>query len=275
MNRPHDMSVVVVTDAFDDVDSRMFRYLEEASKLGPVHAVAWSDNLIQARLGKPPKFPLAERQYILGALRYVDRVTVTNALSGEGWPVGITATGTCVTRDDSDSSALRTFCDTTGLAFEVLDDDRLAGFPERDADPRTPNRPSVVVTGCYDWFHSGHIRFFEEVSALGDLHVVVGNDASVSHLKGPRNPMFPDRERRYMVQSIRYVAQAMVSSGVGWMDAVPEIERLQPDMYVVNEDGDRPEKAAFCREQGVEYVVLKREPRPGLDARTSTDLRGR
>ena len=86
--------------------------------------------------------------------------------------------------------------------------------------------------------------------------------------------VYPEAERRYMVQSIRYVTRALVSSGVGWMDAVPEVERLKPDKYVVNEDGDRPEKAAFCREQGIEYVVLKREPKPGLDRRASTDLRG-
>ena len=30
------------------------------------------------------------------------------------------------------------------------------------------------MTGCYDWFHSGHVRFFEEVSELGDLYVVAG-----------------------------------------------------------------------------------------------------
>ena len=50
-----------------------------------------------------------------------------------------------------------------------------------------------------------------------------------------------------MVQaSIRYVKQALISTGHGWMDAEPEIERIKPDMYAVNEDGDKPEKRAFC-----------------------------
>jgi len=42
----------------------------------------------------------------------------------------------------------------------------------------------VVVTGCYDWFHSGHVRFFEESSELGDLYVVIGSNANVRLLKG-------------------------------------------------------------------------------------------
>ena len=58
------------------------------------------------------------------------------------------------------------------------------------------------------------------------------------------------------------------------MDAEPEIERTAPDIYVVNEDGDKPEKRAFCAEHGLEYVVLKRTPKDGLSKRSSTDLRG-
>ena len=45
-------------------------------------------------------------------------------------------------------------------------------------------------------------------------------------------------------------------------------------MYVVNEDGDKPEKREFCRAHGLEYVVLKRTPKEGLPRRQSTDLRG-
>ena len=132
----------------------------------------------------------------------------------------------------------------------------------------------VLVTGCYDWFHSGHVRFFEEVSELGDLYVVVGHDANLRALKGEGHPMFPQEERRYMAGSIRYVRQALVSTGHGWLDAEPELKRLKPDMYAVNEDGDKPEKGKYCRENGIEYVVLKRLPKEGLPRRESTVMRG-
>ena len=77
-----------------------------------------------------------------------------------------------------------------------------------------------------------------------------------------------------MVQSVRYVRRALISSGDGWMDAEPEIAWLKPNIYVVNADGDVPEKRAFCAEHGLDYVVLKRLPKPGLPGRQSTDLRG-
>jgi hypothetical protein len=77
-----------------------------------------------------------------------------------------------------------------------------------------------------------------------------------------------------MAGSIRFVKLALISSGDGWLDAEPEIERLRPDIYAVNEDGDRPEKRQFCADHGIEYRVLQRRPKEGLPRRQSTDLRG-
>jgi len=138
---------------------------------------------------------------------------------------------------------------------------------------RTP-RTKVVVTGCYDWFHSGHVRFFEEVSAYGDLYVIVGHDANIRLLKGEGRPLFPQEERRYVVGSIRFLTQALISSGEGWLDADPEIQRIRPDIYVVNEDGDQGGKREYCVKHGIEYLVLQRTPAPGLPKRSSTVLRG-
>ncbi len=93
-------------------------------------------------------------------------------------------------------------------------------------------------------------------------------------LKGDNHPLYPQEERRYMVQSVKYVHQAIITSGQGWMDAEPEIALLQPDRYVVNEDGDKIEKRDFCTKRQIEYVVLKRQPKTGLPRRESSVLRG-
>ena len=131
-----------------------------------------------------------------------------------------------------------------------------------------------MVTGCFDWLHSGHVRFFEEASALGELYVVVGHDANIKLLKGYGHPLLSQDERVYMVSSVSYVHRAMISTGHGWMDAEPEIAKIQPHIYLVNEDGDNPEKRDFCVRHGIAYKVLKRLPKEGLPERQSTLLRG-
>lgn len=269
------MGKVVVSGVFDDINSHTFRFLEEVAQRGAVETLLWSDELAKALLNVQPNFTLTERQYVMDALRYVDTVTVVEELDSiDALPANVNSEVTWVVDECSACDAKRAFCESHDLGYHVVRDADLAGYPDRPADPPTPGRKRVVVTGCYDWFHSGHVRFFEEVSEHGDLYVVVGHDANLRLLKGEGHPLFPEDERRYMAQSIRFVTQALVSSGHGWMDAEPEIERLKMDAYAVNEDGDRPEKREFCEQHNLEYIVLKREPKPGLTRRTSTDLRG-
>jgi cytidyltransferase-like protein len=268
----------VVCGGFDDMRSRDVRFLQEASRLGALHVLLWSDGVCQAVTGEAPKFPLAERLYYLEALRYVSGVSVVEELGrADGLPevTGVQA-GWWVVREGEDSEARRAYCAARGLECCVIKDKELAGFPEES--PAGGGQPSgkkkVLVTGCYDWFHTGHIRFFEECAELGDLYVVVGHDANIRLLKGEGHPMFSQDERRYIVGSIRYVKQALISTGDGWMDAEPQVAEVRPDVYAVNEDGDKPIKREFCEKRGLEYVVLKRLPKPGLPRRESTHLRG-
>ena len=130
----------------------------------------------------------------------------------------------------------------------------------------------VFVSGCYDMLHSGHVAFFKEASKYGDLYVGIGSDATIFQLKA-RRTICAEAERLYMVKSIRYVKDAFINPGSGMMDFVETVERVKPDIFVVNEDGGSETKRQFCAERGIEYVVLQREPDAGLEARSTTSLR--
>lgn len=133
-------------------------------------------------------------------------------------------------------------------------------------------RKKVMVSGCYDLLHSGHIAFFKAAAELGDLYVALGSDRTVYELKG-RPPVNSEQERLFMVKSVSYVKDAFISRGSGLLDFVDEFKALKPDIFVVNEDGHTPDKQQLCEEHGVEYIVLAREPYPGLEPRSSTSLR--
>lgn len=275
------MPDVAISGSFDHIRSPQVRFLEEAARAsgtaGRLQVFLWSDEAVARLTGQPPHFPLAERLYILQSIRYCAGVHVVDAVrSTDELPVvpGLRPEVWAV-EPGADSPGKSSYCAENGLRYYPVDQANLAGWPDLSANvPAQPGRKKVIVTGCYDWFHSGHIRFFEEASAYGDLYVAVGNDANVRHLKGDGHPLIGQDERRYMVQAVRFVTRALITSGMGWMDAAPDIEILKPDIYLVNEDGDKPEKRSFCAEHGLEYVVLKRSPKEGLERRSSTDLRG-
>jgi cytidyltransferase-like protein len=267
---------VVVSGGFDDIRSRELRFLEEAAKLGELTVLLWPDEALLEKTGRAPKFPLVERLYFLEAVRYVSRVIpasdgqnldelpAENNFQPQIW----------ADLENNFNSARKSFCQKYNLEYRVLRAEQLNGFPEPSPTPSVTGRKKVVVTGSFDWFHSGHVRFLEEVSAFGDLFVIVGHDANIRLLKGEGHPLLSEAERRYVVGSIKFVKQALISSGDGWLDADPEIKKLRPDIYAVNEDGDKGGKREYCEKLGIEYLVLKRTPAPGLPKRSSTDLRG-
>lgn len=133
-------------------------------------------------------------------------------------------------------------------------------------------RKRVFVSGCYDMLHSGHVAFFKAAAQYGDLYVGIGSDATIEQLKH-RKTVYSEKERLYMVKAIRYVTDAYINSGSGLMDFVETVERVKPDIFVVNSDGGSDTKRTFCRERGIEYVELERVPDAGLEARSTTSLR--
>ena len=132
--------------------------------------------------------------------------------------------------------------------------------------------PKVFVSGCYDLLHSGHVEFFRQAAQYGDLYVGIGSDETILHYKNHKT-LYPEKERLFMVKAIRYVKDAFINDGDGVMDFVGTVERVKPDIFVVNEDGSTEEKRRFCEEHGIEYVVLQRLPSDGLEARSSTALK--
>ena len=133
---------------------------------------------------------------------------------------------------------------------------------------------TVFVSGCFDLLHSGHIAFFKEAATYGDLYVALGSDKTVYELKG-RVPVNSEYERLFMIQSLSYVKEVFVSQGSGMLDFEQELREMRPDLFLVNADGNIPEKRELCEELGIEYLVLKRVPHADLTPRSTTTLRRR
>ena len=104
----------------------------------------------------------------------------------------------------------------------------------------------VLVSGCYDLLHAGHVAFFKTASQYGKLYVSVGQDENLFRLKG-KKPYFSQEERVYMVGAVKYVTEAFVSSGEGMLDFEEDMKRLKPDLFIVNTDGFTEGKARICK----------------------------
>jgi cytidyltransferase-like protein len=132
----------------------------------------------------------------------------------------------------------------------------------------------VLVSGCFDLLHSGHVEFFRQAAQYGDLYVAVGSDKTIYDLKG-RETVNNEQERLFMIRAVSWVKDAFVSCGSGILDFEVEMREIKPDYFVVNADGHIPEKRDLCHSLGIEYVILERMPHEGLQPRSTTALRER
>lgn len=135
---------------------------------------------------------------------------------------------------------------------------------------------TVLVSGCYDILHGGHIQFLRDAAAMGDRLVVsVADDAALLEHKG-RLPAMPVEHKVAVLTSIRCVDQVVVSSPQGepGMDFEPLLDTLKPSILAVTgDDRYREAKRAACDKRGIQYVVLPK----GLDYQfaSSTEIRQR
>ena len=113
----------------------------------------------------------------------------------------------------------------------------------------------VLVTGFFDLLNSGQVSFLREAAKYGDLYVGVGSDRTFEELKG-RQPVCSEQERLYMVKAVRHVKDAFINSGSGILDFLAELDRLQPDILVVNSDDGNDLKRKACKDRGIRYNVL-------------------
>lgn len=134
------------------------------------------------------------------------------------------------------------------------------------------NPKKVMVTGCFDLIHSGHVAFLNEAKKMGDVYACIGNDENVFRLKG-RYPVNHQFERKYMIENLSAITSCKINKGFGIIDFLEELNEIEPDIFLVNEDGATPEKARICQERGIDYKIFSRVPHGDLPVRSTTSLR--
>jgi rfaE bifunctional protein nucleotidyltransferase chain/domain len=136
----------------------------------------------------------------------------------------------------------------------------------------------VLVTGCFDLLHAGHLDLLTRASRFGHqraltiaavaeiplprVRLVVGlnSDETVRARKGSDRPLVPFAQRAQLLASLR-----CVDAVFGFDEPTPEqlIRAVCPDLYVKGGDyriEELPEAAA-CREVGATiHIVPRRLP---------------
>lgn len=109
----------------------------------------------------------------------------------------------------------------------------------------------VLVGGCFDILHYGHIQFLTAAKKAGDyLVVMLESDENVRTLKGAHRPIHTQHERAALLKSLRMVDEVVeLPPLAGYEEYMVWVKKIKPDRIAVTR-GDP--KIAFKQRQAKE-----------------------
>ena len=91
----------------------------------------------------------------------------------------------------------------------------------------------IFTNGCFDILHRGHVELFRYCKSLGTVIVGLNSDTSIKRLKGEKRPINTEKDRKFILQSLKYIDEIVVFE----QDTPYElIKSIKPDIIVKGGD---------------------------------------
>jgi rfaE bifunctional protein nucleotidyltransferase chain/domain len=117
----------------------------------------------------------------------------------------------------------------------------------------------VLVGGCFDLLHYGHITFLKEAKKLGDhLIVLLESDENVRKMKGEARPIHSQKQRKKMLESLSCVDEVISLPPMeGDRDYDELVRNLKPSVIAITEgDVHKVKKSEQAQEIGAKLVII-------------------
>jgi len=116
---------------------------------------------------------------------------------------------------------------------------------------------TVLVTGCFDVLHRGHIELLYIAAEHGKVVVGINDDESVQKLKGPKRPVNNEVDRLFLIEALGSVTYGFIVFDVkvdkAIMDIKPDIWMKGGDYTMETLNKDEVEAA---RNVGAEIIII-------------------
>ena len=123
----------------------------------------------------------------------------------------------------------------------------------------------VLVGGCFDLLHYGHIRFLEEAKKLGDwLVVALESDENARRMKGDGRPIHTQQQRKELLKALSCVDEVIALPPMrNHQEYYDLVTRVAPQVIAITEgdplESNKREQAAKAAAQ---LIVIPKIPTP-------------
>lgn len=113
--------------------------------------------------------------------------------------------------------------------------------PNLKSIPQKPSvnaRRVVLVGGCFDFIHFGHIHFLTEAKRLGDhLLVALESDENVKRRKGNTRPIHTQEKRAIMLRALSAVDEVLALPTMEKdSDYAALVSQIKPAVIAITQD---------------------------------------
>jgi FAD synthetase len=119
----------------------------------------------------------------------------------------------------------------------------------------------VLVGGCFDILHFGHVHFLKEARKKGDfLVILLESDENTKKLKGANRPIHSQKQRREILTSLNFVDK-VISLPVMKSDEDYKkmVMKIKPDVIAITTgDGIKDKKLEYAKEIGAKLIEIKK-----------------
>ena len=119
---------------------------------------------------------------------------------------------------------------------------------------------SVLVGGCFDILHLGHVKFLKKAKSFGDyLIVLLEPDANIKKLKGSTRPLQNERQRKEILFSLNFVDKVILVPNNATGETYNKIvKKLKPSVIATTQgDPIKHIKLLQAKSVGAKLKVIK------------------
>lgn len=129
---------------------------------------------------------------------------------------------------------------------------------------RAQNKPVVLVGGCFDILHFGHVKFLENAKKHGTVIVMLESDENVIRRKGINRPIHKQTQRAHVLAALESVDHVLLLPEITDHETYRRlVEQIRPDIVAVTEgDAYIERKREQLKPFGGKIVEIKHEPTP-------------
>ena len=117
----------------------------------------------------------------------------------------------------------------------------------------------VLVGGCFDLLHFGHISFLKKAKSFGNrLIVALESDENVRRMKGDSRPIHSQIQRKEMLETLSCVDEVITLPPMkGDRDYYELVRKIKPSVIAITEgDSHIVKKTEQAKEIGARLVAI-------------------